>query len=197
MDSHSAKEQFFKKVEKASEFLEKCIVPFVNILGWLMFFVVIYGVYRRYLIRAPVRWTEELARYLMIWMALLASSICQRRDEHVYITFLTDRIPFIVQRAIQVISRLGILFFFYITFTYGVTMVRNASGQISMGLRISMMYPLLIIPIAALANMAQLLFQIILGFRPKEHVLELEREHMEQKRLKEERLNKRRVEVSL
>ena len=32
------------------------------------------GVFGRYVIELPVTWTEELARYLMIWAALLAVS---------------------------------------------------------------------------------------------------------------------------
>src|SRR5512133_657328 len=60
------------------------------------------GIFGRYMIELPVTWTEELARYLMIWAALLAVSCGVARREHVAVTALLERLPRGVQRYLGV-----------------------------------------------------------------------------------------------
>ena len=43
----------------------------------------------RYVFKISAPWTEEAARYLMIWMALLASGLAFKNGEHFNIDFLT------------------------------------------------------------------------------------------------------------
>jgi len=173
------------------------MVPVIEIFAFLMVLDVSYGVFTRYVLNNTPSWTEELARYFMIWMALLATSICQRRDEHVYITFIIDKLPGFIRKIIKVISLIAIFYFFYIMFTFGITMVQNAKMQVVISLGISMSWPLLIIPIAALANMIQVFLQILMQFRPSDFVLEIEKEKQKRKGLRIKRLEKRNKEVKL
>lgn len=48
----------------------------------LMAAVVIYQVGARYLLGRPPSWTEELARYLQVWLVLLAAPVCLARGLH-------------------------------------------------------------------------------------------------------------------
>ncbi len=182
---------FFKKLETTGRTIEKILLPFIILLGILMVVVVSYGVFTRYVLNNPPRWTEELARYLMIWMALLATSICQRRDEHVYITFIIERLPRFLQKTLSILAKLAILFFFYIVFSQGIELVLNARQQVSTSMGISMLYPLSIIPIAALINMSQVFLQVLLEFRPSGYILEIEREKRERRMARQIRTKKR------
>ncbi len=47
-------------------------------LFFAMTVTVLIQVFFRFVLQSPLRWTEELARYLMIWLVLLASSIAMR-----------------------------------------------------------------------------------------------------------------------
>ena len=58
-----------------------------------MTIVVLLGVFFRYVLQQPLSWSEEVARYLMIWAASLAVSIGIMRKEHLGITFLISRLP--------------------------------------------------------------------------------------------------------
>lgn len=51
------------------------IVPALSMMTLLIFAQVIF----RYVIKAPLSWSEELARYLFIWMVYLAASLATRR----------------------------------------------------------------------------------------------------------------------
>lgn len=184
------KKNIFGKIEKIGIYVEKIMVPAIIILGFLMVLDVSYGVFTRYVLNRTPHWTEELARYFMIWMAFLATSICQRRDEHVYMTFILHKLPGFIKKIIKIISLIAIFYFFNIMFTFGITMVQNAKMQVSTSMGISMKWPLLIIPIAALANMIQVFLQILLQFRPSDFVLEIEKEKQKRKELRKERLIK-------
>jgi len=182
------KHKFFKKVENLTYILEKPLIPLVNILGWAMFVIVIYGVFQRYIVGRPVRWVTELAGFAMIWLAMLASVICELRDEHIYITYVVDNLPFLLRRIIKLLSYLFIFFFFYLVFRESINMVQNAARQMAPALRISMQYPLAIVPVMAVFHMIAIALKIILILRPKEYVLEVDQQRKEDY---EERMKKK------
>lgn len=49
---------------------------------------VVWGVMTRYLIGEQAKWTEELARFLLIWVSMLGGALAFRRREHLGIDFL-------------------------------------------------------------------------------------------------------------
>ena len=191
------KYKFFSIVEKTCIYVEKALKPFIIILAMLMLIDVSLGVFARYVLQNSPQWTEELARYLMIWMALLATSVCQRRDEHVYMTFVIDKLPKILQKILKVLTLIAILYFLFVMFDQGINMVMSSQNQVSTTLKISMMWPLLIVPIAALANLIQVFLQIILEFRPEDYKLEIEKEKDERRVARQERLEMKKKEADL
>jgi TRAP-type C4-dicarboxylate transport system permease small subunit len=63
-----------------------------GILG-AMTMAVLYDVAMRDLFNAPTLWTVEYTSYGMAWLGLLGASDVLRREEHVGIRVLTDRLP--------------------------------------------------------------------------------------------------------
>src|SRR5262245_21164939 len=47
----------------------------------------------RYLLAIPLHWTEELARYLTVWLVLLGSALGVRSGTHFRFVFLTLGLP--------------------------------------------------------------------------------------------------------
>ena len=47
----------------------------------------------RYVLRAPIFFSEELARYCFIWASLLGASIVHRNDEHTSVTYFVGLLP--------------------------------------------------------------------------------------------------------
>ena len=56
-----------------------------------------------YVFGYPLTWSEELARYIFVWMALLGSAWCGRGHIHVRMTAVTSKFPMSLQR-IQMIA---------------------------------------------------------------------------------------------
>jgi len=53
---------------------------------------VAWQVLSRYLLAVPAPWTEELARFLLIWIGLLGAAYAYRADSHIGFDTLSNRI---------------------------------------------------------------------------------------------------------
>ena len=90
------------------------------------------GVLARYVIPFQLTFTEELARYLMIWMALLAVSSGISHREHIGMLVLFERFPPIVRRLLAVSFDLIAFAFFAIIFIYGIGFVERGFSRFTM-----------------------------------------------------------------
>lgn len=143
-------------------------IPCILAIG-AMTAIVILGVVFRYVFLSPLGWTEEAARYLMIWAASLAVSMGIMKREHVGITLFVKKFPPDLERWVSVGINLAILFFLWVLTERGYHMAINGKNQISPFLGISMIWSLAAIPIAGFLAILQTVFLIIIElFRPSE-----------------------------
>ena len=54
-------------------------------------------------------WSEELGKFLFVWISWLGISIGQRKGEHIKITMLTDRLPFKAAQIFNILSDLIVI----------------------------------------------------------------------------------------
>lgn len=114
------------------------------------------GVFGRYVFALPVTWTEELARYLMIWAALLAVSCGIARREHVAVTALIDRLPVTVRRWLNgIIDLLAFAFFAFIGY-FGIGMTQNGATQYATIFEMTMVLPFAAVPVSSALACVQL-----------------------------------------
>ncbi|MDV7141776.1 TRAP transporter small permease [Tropicimonas sp. TH_r6] len=114
------------------------------------------GVLVRYVIPLPLTFTEELARYLMIWMALLAVSSGIAYREHIGVEFVFSRLPARSRRALAVAFDLIAFAFFFLLFWHGLTFVEKGFSRITMIYGIPKGYPFIGVPLAAALACVQL-----------------------------------------
>lgn len=147
-----------------SQTLNRYVEWAVGILMILLILDVWLGVLARYVFRAQIPWTEELARYLMIWAALLAVSCGIARREHIGFVMLLTRMPLSLQKGLLVAFDLLALGFFLLMFIYGIDMTYTGSRQFAMIFGISMAMPYASVPVASLMAAIQLL---LVGYRDR------------------------------
>ena len=68
-------------------------------------------VVNRNIIHAGVSWLEELARYCMVYMALLATEAGLRDNTQISITAITDKIHGMTGRVVRIISKAVVAIF--------------------------------------------------------------------------------------
>ncbi|MFV0386669.1 TRAP transporter small permease [Paracoccus sp. (in: a-proteobacteria)] len=118
-----------------------------------MFLLLIAQVVLRYAGGGVPVFTEEVARYAMIWMALLASAVAVREGSHIRIDLVPALLRHIAPwsgRALDVLLDLIGLAVFLILLREGIGIVEFAASQKSEGLRIPLSWPYLSIPLAFL-----------------------------------------------
>ena len=124
-------------------------------------FNVLWQVFTRFILRDPSSFTEELARFLLIWVGLLGASYVSGRKMHLAITVVFDnwkgRKRLWAELAIQ-----GCIFVFAcLVMVIGgsrLTAMTFTLKQISAALRIPLGYVYLVIPVSGLLIMFYAVF---------------------------------------
>lgn len=114
------------------------------------------GVMVRYLIPLPLTFTEELARYLMIWTALLAVSCGIAKREHIGVAFFIEKLPRSIRRWLLLAFDLLAFAFFAFLFMYGLDMVERGARSLTMVFGMSKALPFAAVPTAAALACIQL-----------------------------------------
>ena len=130
-----------------------------------IFLCVFAQVILRYGFNSPMTWSEELARYLLIWCAFLGWIIASRHRTHLAMTFVIDRCPPRAQAVVQVAIQAGTLFFAWILGSRGWKLTTNSWDIENVALPFNLGAVYLIEPIAALAIAAYALGNIIAAAR--------------------------------
>lgn len=114
------------------------------------------GVLVRYALPLPLTFTEELARYLMIWMALLAVSSGIAYREHIGVEFIFGRLPPQMRRWLAVAFDALAFAFFFVLFIYGIGFAEKGFSRLTMIYGMPKGYPFLGVPLAAAVACIQL-----------------------------------------
>lgn len=108
------------------------------------------GVFARYVINDALTWSEEVARYSMVWLSFLGGGLVFRHGGHVAIDLLVDRIPAGFARyAVLALAQLAALAFLSVLVWYGLGLMQRGSFMTTPALRIPMSVPYAAIPIGS------------------------------------------------
>jgi TRAP-type C4-dicarboxylate transport system permease small subunit len=135
--------------------------------GMLMTVSTLVGILFRYVMTNPLPWTEELARYTMIWMGLMAISMGVKRESHLGLNIIVNLLPEMLQTLLKMISRILMGLFLYILMVYGGKMAMNGMHQTMPALQIPMGYVLIAVPLSGLISLVQLVLITVIDFTGK------------------------------
>jgi TRAP-type C4-dicarboxylate transport system permease small subunit len=127
---------------KLMEFLDVCVRKLLIFLAGLMTVTVSLQVVCRYLLKNPLVWTEELARYLMIWMAFIGASCIIKKWDNIYVDFFINKFKKKTRKIIMLIQKFiifGLLIYsFYLCIT---VLPKVGANQMTTTLGVSMIWP--------------------------------------------------------
>jgi len=129
-------------------------------LSVLIAVVVFLQVVCRYLLRQPLFWSEELPRYLLIWMSFLAAALAQKGEAHINITLAIAPLPPAWRHAIRILTNLVILAFLVVLIYSGALVVGITVHHRSTALQIPMAAVYLALPASAALMILYLVLQI-------------------------------------
>ncbi len=144
-------------LKRFSDVLRRCTEILVMILMAFLVVVVVASVFFRYVLLAPISWSEEVGRYVMIWVGFLAASIAAREGLHVGVDFLLQWVPPKVAGWLRGVARAAVICFLLAVMGYGFILIANLWDQYSPVMDIRMTWPYLAIPVGSLLMVIQLL----------------------------------------
>jgi TRAP-type C4-dicarboxylate transport system permease small subunit len=103
---------------------------FCIVLTIAIFTIVVLAVIFRYGFGQAVSWTEEVPRYLLIWVSFLGAAVCVLRREHVGFDVLFNALPKKVRRLLGAFLTLLIFGFGWIVFRYGIVFVQDFGSDL-------------------------------------------------------------------
>ncbi len=127
--------------------------------------VLLLQVVMRYFFASPLAWSEELARYLFVWLTFLGAALAFRLRAHIAVDVVTELLnrrgsvlpARVLNGAIQ-----GIVLIFLIAILLGgINLVQQTSGQVTPGLRIPMAWVYLAIPVGSLIMILSAISQAV------------------------------------
>jgi TRAP-type C4-dicarboxylate transport system permease small subunit len=125
---------------------ETALLVIISVMACVVFVEVLF----RYALMLPLFWTEEFARYCLVWSSLLGAGVALKRGEHIAVTFLVDRIPGGMRPQAALLVSIFVALFLIAILWGGVHLVLLTRHQLSPAMRIPMAWPYLAIPISSL-----------------------------------------------
>ena len=100
--------------------------PLISVLNMVLIVAValllvdvVLGVFTRYVMGEQAKWTEELARFLLIWVSLLGGAVAFGEKAHLGVDFFVSKFHFGGRKITAVFVHLVVLFFAMTIFLYG------------------------------------------------------------------------------
>jgi TRAP-type C4-dicarboxylate transport system permease small subunit len=147
--------------------LDKGVRIMTNVLLALMTIDILIQVFFRYVLRDPLVWTEELARFLLAWLVFLGASSAVRSWDNLRVTYFIEKLPPKVFSVIETMTKLlsfGLLVYVFIS---AVRVIPNVGmREIAPALGIKMIIPELSL-LVGLALMIIQLIGILISLIPK------------------------------
>lgn len=133
----------------------------------LMTVVVFLQVVCRYFLVRPLHWSEELARYLFVWISLLGATLAVQRRAHFGMDFFFRMLPARCRRFLTLIIYLLMELVVVVLLVQGVVLVRKTVDQLSPAMEIPMGWAYACLPVGAALMGIHLLIMILLEVRAK------------------------------
>jgi TRAP-type C4-dicarboxylate transport system permease small subunit len=128
-------------------YLKKIVEVVVIFCSAAMAFILIIQVFLRYVLKASVPFSEDLARYLMVWVVFLAAGLALKEDAHISIRILVDRFRGRTRLWLNLGAQILLLIFLVLVLIETIALLPYQRLQIILSMGISILWFYLAIPV--------------------------------------------------
>lgn len=135
-------------IEKVSFNVNRWIEYLLFGLGFSMALLVAVQVFCRYILNQSLFWSEELARYLLVWLTFLGASAAYYKGAHPGVDILYNRMAPVFRKACAILIHLAALSLFTVMIVYGYQFAHFVRLQTTPALQLPKWIVLSIIPLS-------------------------------------------------
>lgn len=150
-------------MEKIYQNINRIIELILIVVFALLVIDVLWQVFGRYVLNQSFSFTEEFARFALIWLSILGAAYLNGKREHLSMDFLLQKLsPERLKTRMQIIEILMFVFALVVMVIGGGNLVYTTLylGQVSPAMNVSLGYVYAIIPISGLLIMFYSLYNI-------------------------------------
>lgn len=125
----------------------------LSILLGIMVLDVFWGVITRYILDSQSSWTDELARYLLIWLSILGAAYASGKKLHIAIDLLPQYLNERNQKILDIVITTVVLLFAITVFLIGglrYVYISFELGQTSPALKLPIGFVYIVMPLSGL-----------------------------------------------
>lgn len=133
--------------------IDKFLQIGLSMLMGLMVLNVLWQIASRYLLNDPSSFTDELSRFMLIWLGLLGAAYVSGKNMHVAIDLLSRKLNIRQQRIQQLLIKITIFSFSLTVLIIGgirLVFISFQLGQTSSAMHLSLGYVYLALPLSGL-----------------------------------------------
>ena len=123
---------------------------FVGALVAAMTLDIFVQVLFRYGLQSSLSWSEELARYLFVWVIFIGASVAVRRNQHISMTAIIGLLPDRARTALTIMGLLAFIGFMLLLAWVSIPLIENARFTVSSELEIPIAWVYAAAPLGAL-----------------------------------------------
>lgn len=142
--------RFIRRIDRLSRRINTLVEQSLFGLGVLMIAIVAAQVFFRYVLNHSLFWSEELARYILVWLTFLGATVAYRRGVHPRIDLFSSRLGFRGARAMRISAHLVAMAFLGVLVIYGAQFAYFVRLQISPALQIPKWTVMLVLPLSGM-----------------------------------------------
>ncbi|WP_461206220.1 TRAP transporter small permease [Clostridium sp. DL1XJH146] len=127
-----------KLAQKLYKIEDAILIACLGIMGLVLFFQVVM----RFVFDSPLMWSEELVRFIQIWIAFLGIGYGIRAESHISMVIVYNKFSEKMQQVISIISNIFILgcFLVFIPHAYNFVEMQHNIASSAMGIKMSIVY---------------------------------------------------------
>ncbi|MEW6670640.1 MAG: TRAP transporter small permease [Thermodesulfobacteriota bacterium] len=161
-----------RSLDKGLRYLDKIMFWAIFILAAIMFLMVFLQVIMRYsFITDPFSFSEELARYLMVWIVCIGSAGAYSQGMHIGVNLFTGLLPAAGQIWVARLVHMAVGGLMGVIIFEGGRLSYFLANQFSPAMEIKMTWPYLAVPVGAFLILIQAAALLIKGFAGAEKPL--------------------------
>lgn len=96
------------------KFIYNWILNICTVLFLVIIFATVSGVFFRYIVGTPLVWSDELARFSLVWMIFLGAAVVSFKESHLIVDFIYEYTSPLITTILKAISTL-VVFGFLVT----------------------------------------------------------------------------------
>ena len=99
------------------------------VMAACIFIIILFTVFSRYLFDFVLSWSEEVPRYLLVWIGFLGAALAVEKKEHIGFDYIFNKIPDKPRQILGILLNLGIAGIAFIMVVYGFNFCREFGGD--------------------------------------------------------------------